>query len=162
MSASAEWVRVEALTVPDLAFDHAEILERAVARIAERIDRTNIAASLVPRTFTVPELRHVHALLRGRTQDPGNFRRKFERLLEDGIIERAPGKRITTSKPAAVYRFVSGPNERRAPKGARKLAEGGRHPPSAKDAAFPWRAHGWGRGREAMSDRKRDQPPILS
>jgi 8-oxo-dGTP diphosphatase len=109
-AAAAEWVHVGALTPPDLAFDHHEIIRQAVARIAERIDSTSIARSLVPKTFTIPELRHVHAVLSGKPQDPGNFRRKFERLLEDGIIEQAPGKRITTSKPAAVYRFASALN----------------------------------------------------
>ena len=92
-AAAAEWVHVGALTPRDLAFDHHEIIRQAVARIPERIDSTNIARSLVPKTFTIPELRHVHALLSGRTQDPGNFRRRFQRLLEDGIIEQAPGKR---------------------------------------------------------------------
>ncbi len=71
---------------------------------------TSIASSLVPKTFTIPELRHVHALVGGKAQDPGNFRRKFERMVEEGIIEQAPGKRITASKPAAVYRFVPGRN----------------------------------------------------
>jgi hypothetical protein len=33
-------------------------------------------------------------------------------MLEDGIIARAPGKRLTASKPAFVYRFVKrGPAE---------------------------------------------------
>jgi hypothetical protein len=59
-------------------------------------------------TGGIPELRHVHALLGEKQQDPGNFRRKFERMLEDGIIQQAPGKRITASKPAAVYRFTGG------------------------------------------------------
>lgn len=99
----AEWMAVDALGA--LAFDHAEIVARAVARVAERIDASSIAASLVPKTFTVPELRHVHATLTGKKQDPGNFRRKFERMVESGLIEQAPGKRITTSKPALVYRF---------------------------------------------------------
>ncbi len=112
-AASAEWVQVDALTPPDLAFDHHEIIRQAVERIAERIDSTSIARSLVPATFTIPELRHVHALLGGKPQDPGNFRRKFERLLEDGIIEQAPGKRLTASKPAAVYRFAPGQRQRR-------------------------------------------------
>ncbi len=111
-AAAAAWVRVEALTPADLAFDHHEIIGQAVERIAERIDSTSIARSLVPATFTIPELRHVHALLGGKPQDPGNFRRKFERLLEDGIIEQAPGKRLTASKPASVYRFASGPRRR--------------------------------------------------
>jgi 8-oxo-dGTP diphosphatase len=111
-AASAEWVNVSALTRADLAFDHHEIVRQAVARIAERIDSTSISSSLVPKTFTIPELRHVHAILSGKQQDPGNFRRKFERMIEDGIIEQASGKRITASKPAAIYRFVSGQDPR--------------------------------------------------
>jgi hypothetical protein len=27
-------------------------------------------------------------------------------MLEDGIIERAPGKRLTATKPATLYRFT--------------------------------------------------------
>jgi hypothetical protein len=26
-------------------------------------------------------------------------------MMEDGVLEKAPGKRITVSKPATVYRF---------------------------------------------------------
>jgi 8-oxo-dGTP diphosphatase len=48
----------------------------------------------------------VRAIVTGEAQDPGNFRRRFHRMLEDGIVEPAPGKRITASKPAAVYRFA--------------------------------------------------------
>jgi 8-oxo-dGTP diphosphatase len=59
----------------------------------------------VPPTFTIPELRAVRQVVTGETQDPGNFRRRFLRMIEDGILERAPGKRITVSKPAVVYRF---------------------------------------------------------
>jgi 8-oxo-dGTP diphosphatase len=106
-AATAEWITAGTLKATDLAFDHHEIVQRAVARVADRIDSSNIAASLVPKTFTIPELRHVHAILAGKPQDPGNFRRKFERLLEDGVIEQAPGKRITVSKPATVYHFVT-------------------------------------------------------
>lgn len=106
-AAAAEWISVDALDAADLAFDHREIVRRAVAYIAERIDSSSIAASLVPKTFTIPELRHVHTILTRKPLDPGNFRRRFERLLEDGVIEQAPGKRITVSKPATVYHFVT-------------------------------------------------------
>jgi len=60
----------------ELAFDHDEILAAARARLAERLASSRIAANLVPRTFTIPELRHVHALITGKPQDPGNFRRR--------------------------------------------------------------------------------------
>jgi len=106
-ASAADWVAVESLRPGVLAFDHGEIIAQAIARVAARIDASSIAASLVPKTFTIPELRHVHTVLTGQPQDPGNFRRKFERMVEDKVIEQAPGKRITISKPALVYRFLS-------------------------------------------------------
>jgi 8-oxo-dGTP diphosphatase len=103
----AEWVRMHVVKPRDLAFDHAEIIAAAACRIADRVASTTLAQSLVPKTFTIPELRHVHAVLTGKAQDPGNFRRRVQRMIEDGLIEQAPGKRITASKPALVYRFVT-------------------------------------------------------
>jgi 8-oxo-dGTP diphosphatase len=90
----------------DLAFDHAEILDAALDRMRADLDRTGIAFELVPETFTIQELRAVHEAVRGEPLDPGNFRKRFLRLLEDGVIEAARGKRATVSKPANVYRFV--------------------------------------------------------
>ena len=92
--------------LPKLAFDHAEIIEMAIERVRGKIDYTNLAFELVPPTFTIAELRAVHEVLKGAHYDPGNFRRRFQRMLTDGVIARAPGKRHTASKPALVYRFV--------------------------------------------------------
>ena len=105
-AAQTDWHAVADISRIRVAFDHEEILSRAVARVAERIQSSSIAASLVAKTFTIPELRHVYAVLEGKPQDRGNFRRKVERLLESGVLEPAPGKRITSSKPASLYRFV--------------------------------------------------------
>jgi 8-oxo-dGTP diphosphatase len=99
------WVTVKQALATQLAFDHREILETALARVIERLETTAVARSLVPATFTIPELRTAFELVSGRTLDHGNFRRKFNALVEAGVIERAPGKRATASKPAAVYRF---------------------------------------------------------
>ncbi len=104
-AADAEWVPVESLGKLELAFDHAQIVEMALTRIRGKLDYTNIAFDLVPATFTIPELRHVFSIVLDKEMDPGNFRRRFNRLLADGVIDKAPGKRITASKPATVYRF---------------------------------------------------------
>jgi 8-oxo-dGTP diphosphatase len=89
-----------------LAFDHAAILAAAVERIRGKIDYAPIAFELVPPTFTVPELRAVHEAIKGRAYDPSNFRRRFQRMLTDGVIEEAEGKRHTGRRPAKVYRFT--------------------------------------------------------
>ena len=88
-----------------LAFDPAEILEAALARMRSDLDRTKIAFELVGETFTIQELRAVHEAIRGETLDPGNFRKRFLRLIEDGVVDAARGKRPTASKPASVYRL---------------------------------------------------------
>ena len=107
-AAAAEWAQVSSLGEGALAFDHGHILEVALARIRERVDTSDVAFALVPRTFTVPELRAVFAAVKGAPQDAGNFRRRVQRLLEDRILERAPGVRRTASKPASLYRFRKG------------------------------------------------------
>lgn len=105
-AAQTGWHAVTDISSIKVAFDHEEIISRAAARVAERIQSSSIAASLVAKTFTIPELRHVYSVLEGKPQDRGNFRRKVERLLEGGVLEEAPGKRITSSKPARLYRFL--------------------------------------------------------
>lgn len=102
---NARWFSVAELP-RDLAFDHAEILEAALARARADLDRSTIAFELVPETFTIQELRAVHEAIRGEALDPGNFRKRFLRMIEDGLIEPARGKRPTASKPASVYRFA--------------------------------------------------------
>ncbi len=108
----AKWVDVAELKLggrsarSELAFDHADILVAALDRMQSDLDRTGMAFELVPEAFTIQELRAVHEAIRGEELDPGNFRKRFLRLIEDGVIELARGKRPTASKPANVYRFV--------------------------------------------------------
>jgi len=99
------WTSVKAALEGELAFDHHGIIEAATERVAEKLETTNIAKSLVESTFTIPELRAAFEVVSGKKLDHGNFRRKFNALVLSGVIERAPGKRVTASKPAAVYRF---------------------------------------------------------
>ncbi len=101
----ADWVPVEQLKKHELAFDHRQIIELGLARVRGKLEYSGIAFDLVPLTFTIPELRHVYSIVLAKEMDPGNFRRKFNRMVDDGLIELAPGKRITASKPATVYRF---------------------------------------------------------
>ncbi len=100
------WYSVHNARKLELAFDHRRILETALTRIAGKLEYSDIAYELVQETFTIPELRATYEVVTGKKVDPGNFRRRFQRLLDDGLIERAPGRRITPSKPAAVYRFT--------------------------------------------------------
>ena len=100
----ARWYPVADL--PSLAFDHDEIVAATLDRVRSALERSPIAFELVSETFTIQELRAVHEAIRGEPVDAGNFRKKFLRMLEDGLITAARGKRATVSKPANVYRFA--------------------------------------------------------
>ena len=104
-AARAAWWSLTELDTDALAFDHARILELAVERVRGKIDYAPIAFDLVPPTFTVSELRSVYEAIKGATYDAPNFRRRFKRMLTDGTLEVAPGKRHTGRRPATVYRF---------------------------------------------------------
>ena len=103
-AAGVEWVTVD--EVQGLAFDHDDILACAVKRVRQDLDRRPLAFELVPETFTITELRHVFEVVQGRSEDRGNFRRRFLRMEAEGLLEQAPGQRFTGRRPARVYRFV--------------------------------------------------------
>ncbi len=104
-ASDARWASIQELEPAALAFDHELILRKALERIRGKIDYSAIAFELVPETFSITELRAVHEVIKGESYDPANFRRRFKRMLADGILEPAPGKRATGRRPAAVYRF---------------------------------------------------------
>lgn len=99
------WPVDEALELP-LAFDHLDILKTALARIRGKLDYfAVIAASLLPPTFTEAEFRGVYETIKGTEFNRGTFSRRFRRMIEDGHISQAPGKRPTAGRSAKVYSF---------------------------------------------------------
>ncbi|HJB09072.1 MAG TPA: NUDIX domain-containing protein [Candidatus Brachybacterium merdavium] len=63
---------------PELAFDHALIVEYALWRLRNKVEYSRIAAAFLGETFTLAELRGVHEAVLQRTLDPANFRRQME------------------------------------------------------------------------------------
>jgi 8-oxo-dGTP diphosphatase len=90
--------------LPVLAFDHAELLGRALEHLRRRICESPLAFDLLPATFTLSELQALLEALLGRQLDRRNFRR---RMLEVGFLEPAEGtRREGAHRPARLYRFV--------------------------------------------------------
>jgi hypothetical protein len=99
-------------TALELAFDHADILATAVARIRGKLDYVPIGFELLPETFSLLELRRVHEAILGRPLNKDSFRRT---ILDRGLVE-ATGEQATGlgHRPPALYRFVraAGPGAR--------------------------------------------------
>jgi 8-oxo-dGTP diphosphatase len=95
-----------ALEPPQLAFDHAELLQLAIERLRGKLSYSNIAFALVLPAFAISELRNVYQAVLGYEVSATNLQRVLER---DGLIEatgerRAAGRR--GGRPPELYRFV--------------------------------------------------------
>lgn len=88
--------------LPTLAFDHARILELAQQRVKERLNDSDIAYQLLPKTFTMFELRRVHELFLGEEVDKRNFLKKIIAL--DQIEETGEKRESVRHRPARLYR----------------------------------------------------------
>ena len=66
-----------------LAFDHCSILEYGRQRLANKVEYTPIAFSLVPEEFTLPQLQRVYEILLGKPLYKANFRKKIAPMVEE-------------------------------------------------------------------------------
>lgn len=106
-AAAARWWSLADPEFPALAFDHPILLKTAVARLRGKIDDSPVAFYLVPDPFTSAELQAVHEAVKGVAYDPANFRRRFRRMVEDGLVIAAPGKRAAVvGRRAAVWSWA--------------------------------------------------------
>jgi 8-oxo-dGTP diphosphatase len=99
---------------PKLAFDHEDLLRRALQHLRRRLREAPICFELLPESFTLSELQALVEAILGQSLDRRNFRRKVQEL---GLVTEAPGtRREGAHRPAQLYRFVPGAFERHAGK----------------------------------------------
>lgn len=89
--------------VTTLAFDHDQILQKAVTRMRYKLLYSNIAYSLLPLHFTLSQLQTVYETMLGQVLDKRNFRKK---ILSLGVVE-GTGERTAPARhrPAGLYTF---------------------------------------------------------
>jgi 8-oxo-dGTP diphosphatase len=73
----ARWFAIDALP-KHLAFDNHEIIRYALWRLRNKVSYADMAVQLLPRHFTLAQLREVYEVILDRRLDPTNFRRKVE------------------------------------------------------------------------------------
>jgi 8-oxo-dGTP diphosphatase len=96
----ARWFALRDL--PELAFDHTEIITLAHRRLVAKLDYSNIAFQFMPETFTLSELQSVYEILLNRRLDKRNFRKRF--LAQDLIQATGRYTRSGKHRPARLYR----------------------------------------------------------
>ena len=100
---SAEWVSINRL--PQLAFDHKQILEDALVDLRLEIQTTNIAAQILPKRFTLSELQRLYEVILEKSLDKRNFRKRISQL--EILKEVAETKMDGAHRPAQLYQFTT-------------------------------------------------------
>jgi 8-oxo-dGTP diphosphatase len=111
----AVWTSVNRLGGMRLAFDHKKILDTALMRLKGKVRYAPIGFDLLPKTFTLHQLKQLYEAILQKKLDTSNFRR---RILSMGILARSGVMAKTrTGRPARLYRFDTKAYEKAVEKG---------------------------------------------
>jgi 8-oxo-dGTP diphosphatase len=97
----ARWFSVASLP-RKLAFDNDKILRYALWRLRNKVSYADVAFQLLPRNFTLSELREVYEVILDRKLDPTNFRRKVE--ASGSILATSSRVQGGAHRPPRLYR----------------------------------------------------------
>jgi len=99
----AEWFPINKL--PDLPFDHNEILSYAKDLLKMKIRKQPIGFELLPKYFTLTELQRLYEAILEKEFDVRNFRKKI--LSMDFISDTGLKQNSVTHRPAKLYKYNS-------------------------------------------------------
>lgn len=98
---SARWFSIDNL--PNLIFDHEEMVEAAKARLRYRATHEPVGFELLPEKFTLPELQILYEAIYDTKLDKRNFRRRI--LSMDVLIKTDEKQKKYSKKGAYLYKF---------------------------------------------------------
>jgi len=98
---SAKWFPVDEL--PDLIFDHQEMVEAAKSRLRYRASHEPVGFELLPEKFTLPELKILYESIYQTELDKRNFRRRI--LSMDILVKTNEKQKKYSKKGAYFYKF---------------------------------------------------------
>jgi len=98
---NAAWFAVNDL--PDLAFDHENILATAHDRLRGKVRYQPIGFELLPPKFPLRQLQHLYEVILDRELDKRNFRKKI--LSMDILVELDEIEKDVAHRAAKLYRF---------------------------------------------------------
>ena len=100
-AADASWFSVNDL--PDLIFDHREILQYGIEFLQQQVRRRPIGFNLLPEKFTLLQLQELYEAILGTKLDKPNFRRKIMKM---NLLACCDEKQTGVAHRAAkLYRF---------------------------------------------------------
>ena len=98
----AKWFNINAL--PDLAFDHIDIINMAIKRLKGKVIYEPIGVELLEKRFPFSDLEKLYSTLLGRPVDRRNFKKK---IMKFGFLEETNEKQSLTGagRPGNLFQF---------------------------------------------------------
>lgn len=98
---NAKWFPID--EIPELIFDHREMVDMAIRRLRRRVRSTPIAFNLLPIKFTLPQLQALYEGILDEEIDKRNFRRKISQM--DFLVKLEEKDMSESRKGAYLYEF---------------------------------------------------------
>lgn len=102
LNKDAQWFDIRQL--PQLGFDHPQMIEAARVQLARKIASEPIIFNLLPQHFTLSRLQHIYEVISGADIDKRNFRK---RIVETGCIIPTDLFEKTQRRNARLYEYRS-------------------------------------------------------
>lgn len=91
-----------------LAFDHAELLQKAMARLRAKVERHALPLHMLPQRFTLSQLQRICEIVLDRELDKSVFRRRLKDWHVQDLVE-VEGEMVRgVQRPAQVWRAADG------------------------------------------------------
>jgi 8-oxo-dGTP diphosphatase len=97
----AKWFKINEL--PELAWDHKNIVDKALKKLRARVLNKPVGFELLPEKFTLPQLQTLYEVILGKKFDKRNFRKK---IMHMNLLTKLNEKdRKGKKRPADLYKF---------------------------------------------------------
>ncbi len=98
---NTSWVNVA--DIPELAFDHNDIVDKALEVLREELISRHIGFELLPEKFTLSQLQQLYEVILDKKLDKRNFRKNIKKL--DQIVALDEKQTGVLHKPAQLFKF---------------------------------------------------------
>ncbi|MDT0676340.1 NUDIX hydrolase [Autumnicola musiva] len=100
-ASEAKWYKIK--EIPNLIYDHNQILDYSLKRLRRRVRQAPIGFNLLPEKFTLLQLMQLYEEILDKEMDKPNFRRKILRMKL--LVDLNEKQKDVSHRAAKLYRF---------------------------------------------------------
>jgi hypothetical protein len=101
ITGKTNWCKIS--EIPELVFDHKEIIERGLQTLRKEIQNEPVIFELLPKKFTIRQLQTLYEIIIGKKLDNRNFRKSISKW--GYIIAIDEKEKFVAHKPAQFFKF---------------------------------------------------------